>query len=147
MSAQVVGYFDPVMIGIAGEIGRLLRLAFGTSNGATFPISGTGTAGMEAALINMLEPGDTLVVGHTPPSDWKSTSGAAALASSLIPNTLAVAPSESTPSSSFAEKPHTSLSSATYAPVPATSDQPPTARIDSPYQRTKFASYQRSFAW
>jgi alanine-glyoxylate transaminase/serine-glyoxylate transaminase/serine-pyruvate transaminase len=64
MSAQVVGYFDPVMIEIAGEIGRLLRLAFGTSNRATFPISGTGTAGMEAALINMVEPGDKLVIGH-----------------------------------------------------------------------------------
>jgi alanine-glyoxylate transaminase/serine-glyoxylate transaminase/serine-pyruvate transaminase len=64
MSAQVVGYFDPVMIEIAAEIGRLLRLAFGTSNRATFPISGTGTAGMEAALINMLEPGEKLVVGH-----------------------------------------------------------------------------------
>jgi len=64
MSAQVVGYFDPVMIEIAGEIGRLLRLAFGTSNRATFPISGTGTAGMEAALINMVEPGEKLVIGH-----------------------------------------------------------------------------------
>jgi len=64
MSAQVVGYFDPVMMEIAGEIGRLLRLTFGTSNRATFPISGTGTAGMEAALINMVEPGDKLIVGH-----------------------------------------------------------------------------------
>jgi len=64
MSAQVVGYFDPVMMEIAGEIGRLLRVTFGTSNRATFPISGTGTAGMEAALINMLEPGDKLIVGH-----------------------------------------------------------------------------------
>ena len=64
MSAQVVGYFDPVMMEIAGEIARLLRLAFGTSNRATFPISGTGTAGMEAALINMLEPGEKLIIGH-----------------------------------------------------------------------------------
>ena len=64
MSAQVVGYFDPVMMEIAGEIGQLLRVTFGTSNRATFPISGTGTAGMEAALINMLEPGDKLIVGH-----------------------------------------------------------------------------------
>jgi alanine-glyoxylate transaminase/serine-glyoxylate transaminase/serine-pyruvate transaminase len=64
MSAQVVGYFDPVMMEIAGEIGRLLRVAFGTSNRATFPISGTGTAGMEATLINMLEPGDKLIIGH-----------------------------------------------------------------------------------
>ncbi len=64
MSAQVVGYFDPVMTEIAGEIGRLLRVTFGTANRATFPISGTGTSGMEAALINLLEPGDKLVIGH-----------------------------------------------------------------------------------
>lgn len=64
MSAQVIGYFDPIMIEIAEEIGRLLRLAFGTANRATFPISGTGTAGMEAALINILEPGDKCLIGH-----------------------------------------------------------------------------------
>lgn len=64
MSAQVVGYFDPVMAEIAGEIGRLLRMAFGTANRATFPISGTGTSGMEAALINLLEPGEKLIIGH-----------------------------------------------------------------------------------
>jgi alanine-glyoxylate transaminase / serine-glyoxylate transaminase / serine-pyruvate transaminase len=64
MSAQVVGYFDPVMSEITGEIGRLLRMAFGTANRATFPISGTGTSGMEAALINLLDPGDKLVIGH-----------------------------------------------------------------------------------
>lgn len=64
MSAQVVGYFDPVMTEIAGEIGRLLRMAFGTANRATFPISGTGTSGMEAALVNLLDPGDKCVIGH-----------------------------------------------------------------------------------
>ncbi len=64
MSAQVVGYFDPVMSEIMGEIGRLLRMVFGTANRATFPISGTGTSGMEAALINLLDPGDKLVIGH-----------------------------------------------------------------------------------
>ena len=64
MSAQVVGYFDPVMTEIAGEIGRLLRMAFGTANRTTFPISGTGTSGMEAALVNLLDPGDKCVIGH-----------------------------------------------------------------------------------
>ena len=64
MSAQVVGYFDPVMTEIAAEIGRLLRMAFGTANRATFPISGTGTSGMEAALVNLLDPGDKCVIGH-----------------------------------------------------------------------------------
>ena len=64
MSAQVVGYFDPVMTEIAAEIGRLLRMAFGTANRTTFPISGTGTSGMEAALVNLLDPGDKCVIGH-----------------------------------------------------------------------------------
>jgi alanine-glyoxylate transaminase/serine-glyoxylate transaminase/serine-pyruvate transaminase len=64
MSAQVIGYFDPLMTEIAGEIGRLLRMAFGTANRATFPISGTGTSGMEAALINLVDPGDKLIIGH-----------------------------------------------------------------------------------
>jgi alanine-glyoxylate transaminase/serine-glyoxylate transaminase/serine-pyruvate transaminase len=64
MSAQVVGYFDPCMSEITGEIQRLLNLAFGTENRATFPISGTGSAGMEAALINLIEPGDRILIGY-----------------------------------------------------------------------------------
>ncbi len=64
MSAQVVGYFDPFMPEITGEIHRLLNLVYGTENRATFPISGTGSAGMEAALINLTEPGDKVLIGH-----------------------------------------------------------------------------------
>jgi alanine-glyoxylate transaminase/serine-glyoxylate transaminase/serine-pyruvate transaminase len=45
------------------EITRLLNLVFGTANRATFPISGTGMAGMEAALINVLETGDRVLIG------------------------------------------------------------------------------------
>jgi alanine-glyoxylate transaminase / serine-glyoxylate transaminase / serine-pyruvate transaminase len=63
MSAQLVGYFDACLLDVAGEIRRLLNLAFGTSNKVTFPISGTGSAGMEAALINVIEPGDKVLVG------------------------------------------------------------------------------------
>jgi alanine-glyoxylate transaminase/serine-glyoxylate transaminase/serine-pyruvate transaminase len=64
MSAQVVGYFDPWMVEITGEIHRMLNLVFGTENRATFPISGTGTAGMEAALINFIEPNDPVLIAH-----------------------------------------------------------------------------------
>ena len=64
MSAQVVGYFDPCMPEITGEIHRLLNWVYGTGNRATFPISGTGSAGMEAALINLIEPGDKVLIGH-----------------------------------------------------------------------------------
>jgi alanine-glyoxylate transaminase/serine-glyoxylate transaminase/serine-pyruvate transaminase len=63
MTAQVVGYFDSTMIELSGEIRRLLNLCFGTANRVTFPISGTGTAGMEAALVNLIEPGDKILVG------------------------------------------------------------------------------------
>ena len=63
MSAQMVGYFDPSLVEVKGEITRLLRLAFGTLNAATFPLSGTGMAGMEAALINLLAAGDRAIVG------------------------------------------------------------------------------------
>jgi len=63
MGAQVVGYFDPWMPEITGEIHRMLNLVFGTENRATFPISGTGSAGMEAALINLIEPGDKALIG------------------------------------------------------------------------------------
>ena len=63
MSTQMVGYFDPSLVEMKGEITRLLNLVFGTANRATFPISGTGMAGMEAALINVLEPGDRVLIG------------------------------------------------------------------------------------
>jgi len=64
MAAPLIGYFDPALPEVTGEIRRLLQAAFGTASPATFPISGTGMAGMEAALINMLEPGDKAVIGH-----------------------------------------------------------------------------------
>ena len=64
MSAQMVGYFDPSMPEITGEIHRLLNMVFGSGNRATFPISGTGSAGMEAALINLVEPGDKALIGY-----------------------------------------------------------------------------------
>ncbi len=63
MSAQLVGYFDPSLVEVKAEITRLLNLAFGSANRATFPISGTGLAGMEAALINLLETGDRVLIG------------------------------------------------------------------------------------
>jgi alanine-glyoxylate transaminase / serine-glyoxylate transaminase / serine-pyruvate transaminase len=62
MSAPMIGYFDPSMPELTGEISRLLRLVFGTTHAMTLPVSGTGTAGMEAALINLLDPGDTALL-------------------------------------------------------------------------------------
>lgn len=63
MSLPVVGHLDPAFLGIMDETVRLLRQTFKTANGLTIPISGTGSAGMEAAVCNAIEPGDTIVVG------------------------------------------------------------------------------------
>jgi alanine-glyoxylate transaminase/serine-glyoxylate transaminase/serine-pyruvate transaminase len=63
MSGQMIGYFDPALAPLVGEIHRLLKLVFGTANSVTLPISGTGTAGMEAAVCNLVAPGDAVVVG------------------------------------------------------------------------------------
>ena len=63
MAGQMVGYFDAALGEVTREIQRLLQLAFGTANRHTFPISGTGMAGMEAALVNLLQPGDRAVIG------------------------------------------------------------------------------------
>ncbi len=63
MSAPVVGHLDPAFIDIMEEIKALLRELFGTRNELTLPISGTGSAGLEACLVNLIEPGDRVVVG------------------------------------------------------------------------------------
>lgn len=63
MSRPLVGHLDPLFLDIMDEVQELLRYVFQTSNRLTIPISGTGSAGMEAALVNLLEPGDTAVVG------------------------------------------------------------------------------------
>jgi alanine-glyoxylate transaminase / serine-glyoxylate transaminase / serine-pyruvate transaminase len=63
MSRPVIGHLDPAFVGLLDEIGAMLRDVFVTSNDVTFAASGTGSAGMEMALVNLLEPGDRAVVG------------------------------------------------------------------------------------
>ncbi len=58
-----LGHLDPVLLDMMGELEELLRGVFGTRNRLTLALSGTGTAGMEAALTNTVEPGDAVVVG------------------------------------------------------------------------------------
>jgi alanine-glyoxylate transaminase/serine-glyoxylate transaminase/serine-pyruvate transaminase len=62
LSAPQVGHLDPYFLELMGEVRRLLRYAFETENDVTFPISGTGTAGMEAAIVNVLNPDSTIIV-------------------------------------------------------------------------------------
>lgn len=63
MSAPVIGYLDPAFLQIMDDTQRPLRTVFRTENDMTMPISGTGTCGMEAAVYNITEPGDTVIVG------------------------------------------------------------------------------------
>jgi alanine-glyoxylate transaminase/serine-glyoxylate transaminase/serine-pyruvate transaminase len=62
MSIPLVGHLDPAFLRIMDETKRLLQFVFQTRNELTIPISGTGSAGMEACLVNLLEPGDEAVV-------------------------------------------------------------------------------------
>lgn len=62
MTAPVLGYMDPLFHRIMDEVKAQLRMVFDTSNDMCFPISGTGSAGMETAVCNSLEPGDRALV-------------------------------------------------------------------------------------
>jgi alanine-glyoxylate transaminase/serine-glyoxylate transaminase/serine-pyruvate transaminase len=62
MLQPVVGYLDQNLLRAMDEINAMLQTVFGTRNRGTFPIAGTGSAGMEASLINFIEPGDEVAV-------------------------------------------------------------------------------------
>ena len=61
LSAPTLGHLDPEMYKILHEEQELLRYVFQTQNPWTFALSGTGTAGMETSLTNLIEPGDTVL--------------------------------------------------------------------------------------
>lgn len=62
MAQPTIGHLDPAFIGLMDDIKRLLQATFRTANELTMPVSGPGSAGMEACFANLLEPGDTIVV-------------------------------------------------------------------------------------
>jgi len=62
MSAPCIGHLDPYFLAVMDETQRLLRFLFQTENELTIPVSGTGSAGMEACFVNLVEPGDEVVV-------------------------------------------------------------------------------------
>ena len=62
LSAPTVGYLDPEMLAIYNEEQKLLQQVFQTQNEWTFALSGTGTSGMEAALVNLIEPSDEVLI-------------------------------------------------------------------------------------
>ncbi len=63
LARPLLGHLDPVFVGLLDETCARLRTVFRTDNPMTLPISGTGSAGMEAALVNVVEPGQVVVVG------------------------------------------------------------------------------------
>ncbi len=62
MAAPLVGHLDPIFIRTMDEIQTMLRYAFETNNRLTIPVSGTGSAGMEGTVTNLLEPGEEIVL-------------------------------------------------------------------------------------
>ncbi|MEQ9736019.1 MAG: alanine--glyoxylate aminotransferase family protein, partial [Algiphilus sp.] len=62
MARPTIGHLDPAFVGLMDEICGLLRQTFRTENALTFPVSGPGSVGMEACFVNLLEPGDTIIV-------------------------------------------------------------------------------------
>lgn len=57
-----IGHLDPAFVGMMDEVKSLLQAALRTSNEMTFAVSGPGSAGMEACFVNLIEPGNTVVV-------------------------------------------------------------------------------------
>ncbi len=62
MAAPTIGHLDPEFLTLMSETQQLLRDVFQTENALTIPVSGTGSAGMEACFVNLVEPGDQVAV-------------------------------------------------------------------------------------
>jgi len=62
MARPTIGHLDPVFVGFMEELKELIQYAFQTTNKLTMPISGPGSAGMETCFVNLVEPGDTVIV-------------------------------------------------------------------------------------
>ena len=62
MARPTIGHLDPSFVTMMDEIKTLLRYAFQTENALTLPVSAPGSAGMETCFVNLIEPGDTVIV-------------------------------------------------------------------------------------
>jgi alanine-glyoxylate transaminase / serine-glyoxylate transaminase / serine-pyruvate transaminase len=63
LNRPVLGHLDPEFLSLVADTAQRLRTVFGTRNRLTIPVSGTGSAGMEACLASLLEPGELAIVG------------------------------------------------------------------------------------
>ncbi len=62
MATPLIGHLDPEFLKVMDDVQKLLRYVFQTENELTIPVSGTGSAAMEAALCNFIEPGDRVLI-------------------------------------------------------------------------------------
>ena len=62
LARPTIGHLDPAFVGMMDEIKALLQYAFRTDNELTFPVSAPGSAGMETCFVNLVGPGDTVIV-------------------------------------------------------------------------------------
>ena len=62
MSRPTIGHLDPEFVGMMDELKLLLQYAFQTQNALTFAVSAPGSAGMECCFVNLVEPGDTVII-------------------------------------------------------------------------------------
>ncbi len=63
LSMPLIGHLDQAFLGVMNDIQTLLRGVFETNNRFTIAVSGTGSAGMEASIVNIVEPSDAVIVG------------------------------------------------------------------------------------
>jgi alanine-glyoxylate transaminase / serine-glyoxylate transaminase / serine-pyruvate transaminase len=63
LARPTLGHLDPLFLALMDEVRTALRAVLDTRNELAFPVSGTGTAGMETVLVNLLEPGDAALIG------------------------------------------------------------------------------------
>ncbi|HLA74750.1 MAG TPA: aminotransferase class V-fold PLP-dependent enzyme, partial [Gammaproteobacteria bacterium] len=62
MARPTIGHLDPMFVGMMDEVKTLLQYAFQTKNPLTMPVSAPGSAGMETCFVNLVEPGDKVVI-------------------------------------------------------------------------------------
>ncbi|HKR80641.1 MAG TPA: aminotransferase class V-fold PLP-dependent enzyme, partial [Nitrospira sp.] len=63
LSLPLLGHLDPIFLNVMNDIQCSLRGVFETNHPFTIAISGTGSAGMEASMVNLVEPGDSVIIG------------------------------------------------------------------------------------
>jgi alanine-glyoxylate transaminase / serine-glyoxylate transaminase / serine-pyruvate transaminase len=63
LGRPTIGHLDPRFLALLDEVRAMLRTTLGTANELTLPMSGTGSLGMETCLVNLVEPGDRVLVG------------------------------------------------------------------------------------